>query len=223
MLLMNLETKETCEIQIEARDERMASAFKAAGPHWVDAVEMKSIDTHSSVVYLIGHGGSQTNLAPLMHAARALLNAGGLGVKVESTGVAHSPEAWRRLCDELHLFSAHEAWVLYITGDDAYSCGMHNLGLKDAIVASDLVESPADLLRAFTHYIFSERPKVRSGQTFSVAVDAPIYRVVDDEGIQYDASSLFNNPYGFWRLVPDNPEPPERGPAKRPWWKLGMH
>ncbi|MET3373372.1 hypothetical protein ABIC89_002434 [Variovorax boronicumulans] len=220
MLLMDTKTNISCELQMEPRDERMSGAFKAAGPHWSHTDEMKQINDHASVIYLVGHGGSQTNFAPLMHAARALLDAGGHGIKVESTGLAHSPKTWRRLCDDLHLFSAHEACVVYITGADVYSCGMHNLGLKDVVVAADAAEDPAELLRAFTRYVFAEQPDIRPGQTFSVAADAPVFRIVEDAGVEYEPSSLFKNPYGFWRLEPVDLRLTEGAHTKRSWWKF---
>nr|WP_233168543.1 hypothetical protein [Xylophilus sp. ASV27] len=80
---------------------------------------------------------------------------------------------------------------------------MHNLGLKDVVVAAEGTEDPVELVRTFTRYAFAEKANIRSGQTFSLASDAPVYRIVDDVGVQYDASSLFNNPYGFWRLEPE--------------------
>jgi hypothetical protein len=201
-ILMNAQTSDTCELQHEARDDRMLSAFLTAGPHWRNTSEMASIKYHSSVVYLVGHGGSQKNVEALFLAARALLDAGGLGVKIESTGLAHSPAGWRTICDELHLFSAHRACVLYLTGPEVYSCGMHNLGMKDAIVENFDGPDAVELVRTFTWYMYSEAPVIRSGQTFSVSATAPVYRVLADPGIQYEDGSLFANPYGFWRLEP---------------------
>lgn len=218
MLLMDMETRVSCELQLEGRDERMLAAFKAAGPHWSQTEEMMRIGEHRSVIYLVGHGGSQTNFAPLMHAARALLDAGGFGVKVESAGLAHQPNEWRRLCNELYLFSAHEACVVYVSAADVCSCGMHNLGLKDAVVATGDAEDAVELLRTFTRYVFAEQAEIRPGQTFSVASDAPVYRVVDDAGPRYEDSSLFNNPYGFWRLVPATET--GRVSKRRTWWRL---
>lgn len=223
MLLMDMKTRISCELQMKARDEGLWSAFKAAGPHWSHTDEMTRIKDHDCVIHLIGHGGSETNFAPLMHAARALLDAGGFGVKVESTGLAHRPQTWRRLCDELHLFSVHEACVVYITGTDIYSCGMHNLGLKDAVVSADCAEDLVPLVRTFTRYAFTEKADIRAGQTFSVASNAPVYRIVEDEGVRYGASSLFRNPYGFWRLEPEDRNLAASTPARRSWWKFRKH
>lgn len=54
-------------------------------------------------------------------------------MKVESAGFAHSPQAWLEYVDGLHLRSACDALVVYVTGQQVCSCGMHNLGLPAAI------------------------------------------------------------------------------------------
>lgn len=200
-LLMDMQTRQSFDLQHEPRDDRMASAFLSAGRHWAGTEEMALIQQHESVAYLIGEGGSAENAESLMLAARALLEAGGLGVKVESSGIAHSPDAWRSLCEDRHLFSAFSAYVLFITGEEVYSCGMHNLGLKDAVVANHGTDESVELLRVFTRYLFTESPTIRAGQTFSAAAGAPRFRIEDDPGIDYGENSLFANPYGTWRLV----------------------
>lgn len=206
-ILMHMETRFSCELVFEDHDERMPRAFWAAGPHWRDTPEMAAIATHRSVVYLVGSGGSPQNAEALMRAGAALVRAGGLGVKVESTGLAHTPAAWLDHCEHLYLFFAHRALVIYLTGDEVCSCGMHNLGLKDAVTQTDAGanDDPAaatELLRAFTHYLFTEQPTIRHGQTFSVAADAPVYRIEEESTQTYEEGSLFHNPYGLWRLVP---------------------
>lgn len=202
-ILMHMQTRFSCELVFEDPDERMPRAFWAAGPHWRETAEMAAIDGHRSVVYLVGSGGSQQNAELLMRAGAALVRAGGLGVKVESTGLAHAPAVWLDHCQHLYLFFAHRALVIYLTGDEVCSCGMHNLGLKDAVTHSlDDPTAATELLRAFTHYLFTERPTIRHGQTFSVAADAPVYRIEEESSQTYEEDSLFHNPYGLWRLVP---------------------
>lgn len=201
-ILMHVPTRQAFELEFHAHDPRMAAAFRAAGPHWRDSPAMDAIGRHASVVYLIGPGGSKRNADALMIAAAALLDAGGLGVKVESSGLAHSPADWRALAADAPLFSAHRAYVLYITGPQVYSCGMHNLGLRDAIVKSDNTAQSVELLRIFTRYLFIESPTLLAGQTFSADANAPVYRLNDDPGPEYGDNSLYANPYGCWRLEP---------------------
>lgn len=202
-ILMCMDTHFKCELVLEGPDDRMLRAFEASGPHWRDTPEMAAISEHSSVVYLVGSGGSQQNAESLMRAGAALLRAGGLGVKIESTGLSYKPADWHEHCENLHLLFAHRALVVYLTGADVCSCGMHNLGLKDAATPSRNDPAAAtELLRVFTQYLFTESPSIRAGQTFSVDEDAPVYRIEEQDSQTYDKNSLFHNPYGIWRLVP---------------------
>lgn len=201
-LLIHLETKTTFELQFEDADPRMASAFAAAGRHWAGTPAMDEIASHTSVVYLIGKCGSQAGAEALMLAGGGLLKAGGLGVKVESSGIAHSPDAWRGFAAECHLFKAHSAFVVYVTGNQVYSCGMHHFGLPDAMVEGGDASENAELLRIFTFYLFTEQPTIHVGQTFSTAADAPVFRIVAGVGADYGSDSLFHNPYGTWQLAP---------------------
>ncbi|UYB51098.1 hypothetical protein OCJ37_13995 [Xanthomonas sp. AM6] len=201
-ILLHMESGDAFELEYESRDPRMAAAFAAAGPHWRGSPEMARIDAHASVVYLIGAGGSRVRAEAMMQAAAGLLDAGGLGVKVESSGVAHGPAAWRQLCADLSRCSAHRAYVLNITGEQVHSCGMHHFGMKDAIVDAQAASDPVGLLHTFTWYLFTEAPAVREGHTFSVAPQAPRYRLDAEPSTQFAPGDLFANPYGLWRLTP---------------------
>ncbi|VXB61392.1 hypothetical protein [Massilia sp. 9I] len=200
-LLMHVQTKHVFELEHEAADERMAQAFAAAGPHWRDAPEMAAIGSHRSVVYLLGHGGSDQNVQALMLAAQALLVAGGLGVKVESSGLAHAPQAWRRMCAEFALFSPYNAFVAVVGGRrEAYSCSMHTFGMHDVQVFEEDSAEAVEVARTFSWYLYTEHPIIKEGQTFACAPDAPVYVVSAGKGVDYGPDSLFANPYGTWQL-----------------------
>ncbi|OEZ95900.1 hypothetical protein JAB9_29620 [Janthinobacterium sp. HH107] len=201
-MLMHIDSGFSCAVLHEGADGRMPHAFAAAGYHWRDTPAMQAIGTHRSVVYLEGEGGARANAEAMMLAAACLLRAGGLGVKVESSGSAHAPQAWLEFTQHLHLDSAHGALVAYVgDADSCYTCGMHNLGLHDAIIARQDSAAPAQVLQAFTRYLFSEAPALLDGQTFRVAADTPRYRVHAAAGQPYSDDDLFRNPYGIWRLV----------------------
>lgn len=200
MIMMQLETKQICELEFCAPDERMASAFQAAGRHWRHTAQMQLIPAHKSVCYLIAKGGTIEAAHSIMHAANALLTAGGYGVKVESSGLAHPPEDWQEQCEYQYLFKSHTSFVVYVTAESTYSCGMHNFGLPDAIVDNRDCDDPGELLRVFTLYLLSETPVIKDGQTFCVDADSPVYRIHAHPPIYYGEDSLFNNPFGTWSL-----------------------
>ena len=173
---------------------------------------MADIDDHATVAYLIAPGGSREAADAMMRAGAALIDAGGLGVKVDSTGIAHAPAYWIDMCEQLDQVTAHRALVVYVAGNDVYSCGMHNFGLPEAITSADNKTEAADMLRFFTRYLLENAPKLADGHTFSVSEGKQVYRVEQAPAIDYGPGSLFNNPYGAWRLSPVAQE------KKGNWW-----
>lgn len=45
-----------------------------------------------------------------------------------------------------------------------------------------------------------DKPEIRSGETFSIAIDAPVYEILDEEKQPYLGDELFENHFGMWRL-----------------------
>ena len=193
-----------CDLVLEGADPDLPAAFAKAGPHWAASSAMAAVADHDCIAYLVGKGGSLEAAEAMMRAAAALVEAGGLGVKVDSTGIAHGPAYWFELCDKLEQLAAHRALVVYVMGkEDVFSCGMHNFGLPDAMTSAaskaDATES-ADMLRTFTRYLLERAPVFEDGHTFSVREGMPVYRVRKVPARDYGPDSLFNNPYGAWRL-----------------------
>jgi hypothetical protein len=188
---------------------------------------MAAVVDHDCVVYLVGKGGSLDAAESMMRAAGALVEAGGLGVKVDSTGIAHGPAYWFDICDKLEQLTAHRALVVYVMGkEDVFSCGMHNFGLPDAMTSALDKTAAADMLRTFTRYLLEQAPVFEDGHTFSVREGMPVYRVRKVPARDYGPDSLFNNPYGAWRLELEQPEAEqaepvaESAPAEKQhgWW-----
>ncbi|MCM3033911.1 hypothetical protein M3600_26065 [Niallia sp. MER 6] len=57
------------------------------------------------------------------------------------------------------------------------------------------------LFRVFCLYTLIERPKITSGETFSLDSDSPIYLLRQESCTIFEDDDLFYNPYGMWNLV----------------------
>jgi len=196
--LMETATERALEVEVCDHDPRMLTAFQGAGSPWRDTPEMAKIADHTMVLYLVGEGGSTEKARIFMKAAKGLLFAGGMGVKVESSGGAYSPIEWIRMTDSIGDF---DAFVICVTGEETMSCGMHNLGLRDAVVDSLSSENPLSLIHQFNRYVYWEKPTLKAGQTFGVETGAPRYRLTEQNEQPYPDDSLYHNPYGMWRLT----------------------
>lgn len=194
-------------LDIYDRDERLRTAFAAASPYsTLTEDDLDEVDRHQLCLYLVDEqGGSIESARRVVRFARELLDAGGSAVKVESAGKAHSRADWVRISDRLDVESLVDAFVVLAgqSGGDAYSCGMHNLGLPDVDVldAGDMSET-GHLLSSSCRYLAIESPDLHSGETFSVARNEPVYRLQHGSCDRFAPDDLFHNPFGAWHLVP---------------------
>ena len=204
MVLMDLKTKAGFELEIYERDNRMKEAFGFAGRvNQVTDNFLSKIDEHSLVLYLSGETGSFEKAFDLANAANALLNAGGTGVKVETTGKAFEKEQWMGLVAEEYPANLYALYVLDSISDGlgtTYSCGMHNLGLKDVIVYQEDFQEAVNLIAAFGYYQIMESPEINVNQTFGVAANSPIFEIQEEHKQPNKGDDFFENPYGMWLL-----------------------
>lgn len=203
-VLMKIGAKDGFTLDIEGHNPDMRQAFAAAGGLRFTEEELAAIDAHTFTLYLVADGGSIEAAKKCLHAANALLKCGGLAVKIESTGVAHTAGGWAGFCERDDLGGLLRAYVTYI-GDPGvfYSCGMHNLGCPDALVEADIEPNDAaNLLYTFLGFLLVDHPTLKDGETFSVAEDAPHYRLFHEPCTRYPEGDLFHNPFGQWKLGP---------------------
>jgi uncharacterized protein YegJ (DUF2314 family) len=160
----------------------------------------------------VAHECSLERARGMMAASVHLLDAGGVGVKVESAGAAHAPDRWRYHARSGATLSLYRCFVTLVGGTSAdfhYSCGMHNFGLPDVSVDGSVpVEVAADILTTFNHWNLIERPALREGTWFSAGAGEAAFAATH-HAYGYDADDPLNNPFGRWHLTPTDEPPPE--------------
>ena len=204
MILMNIETKWSCRLEIYESDPNLRSAFEIAGGGQFNSQELDEIDNHTFTLYLSCDGGSVQNALQLMSAANALLNCGGLAVKIESTGIAHSRDRWNELASSDSPIALMHGFVTFVGGGgEFYSCGMQNIGFRDSIVTGEIAPNDAaNLLFTLNAYIAFENASIADGETFSLDPEAPRYIVNKRPCEMFPPDDLFHNPYGMLGLTP---------------------
>ena len=202
-LLNNLKSKNYYEIDFASKDNRIKQSFEIAGQSTgINHEFLNTLDTHKSVVYLIGETSNKKDTLELCYAANAILKAGGIGVKVETAGVAFTKELWIDLTlgdDPISLFYQFVVNGL-VRENSVFSCGMHNLGLKDAMIKDEQDKEALETLVIFNKYQYLEQAKIIAGQTFCSQENAPIYKIIESKNQPYLNEELFKNPFGMWQL-----------------------
>lgn len=204
-VMMHLETKASFNVEISDHDPAMRTAFEIAGGGHIPEKALDEIESHTHTLYVSTNGGSPEAARGIMHAADGLLLSGGIAAKVESAGVAHSVTQWRELTHDSDPAALLNAFVAYV-GENGlfYSCGMHNLGYRDAILRADIpADQAAGLLHTFGVFLVVDEPALHDGDTFSIDEDSGSYRMEKVPCDMFDRDDLFHNPYGMWQLSPE--------------------
>jgi hypothetical protein len=202
--LMDTATQETAFVELHEPDPRLVDVFETCGYPWIDEQDLEQIAAHRSTLWVLSSDVSISQARRMMNAGSALLKAGGLAVKVETSGVAHSASRWNQFAESAELFPLYCAYVNLISGDQAiYSCGMHNFGLPDVSVCDEIGEEQAtQLLNHFNCYQLEELPPLEEGHYFSLDEASPRYRLAYEACEEYERAHPFHNPFGRWQLLP---------------------
>lgn len=181
---------------------RMGEAFEIAGQGKLPQECLERIRRHTAVVYLHFPINFQEQRERVAKFTSVIQQAGGIAVKVESAGVAHTWETWEsRLRGS--MFDLY-CCAIVLVGDkhSFYSCGMHHFGLPECEVPSFMgAASGADLINRFNSWRINDRPEIRSGENFSLSANEPPFRLELRPDTRHSPDTLFYNAHGVWFLT----------------------
>lgn len=203
LIFMEQSTKEACTFDFSDHDENLAQAVETAGQGAFSDEQLDAVRGHNGIAWLIFDEPDLQKARTAARFAKVLLDAGGVGVKIDSSGLAHTPERWLSDWDSDDPWAVYGLFVVLVGDDDRfYSCGMHTFGLPDAAVPSSLgAEEGARLLNLFNAYRMVESPTLNSGETFSVEADSPRYRLSLGPYVDGYEDTAMLNPHGLWTLT----------------------
>jgi hypothetical protein len=201
MVLADVEAKDHVPVDFCAADPNIPQAFEIAGQGKLPADVLSLLGEHTAVVYLHFPLDLLDQRERVLKFTQIIQRLGGIAVKLESAGVAHSWERWFALLSG-SSFDLYRAAVVLIGDEDYYySCGMHHFGLPDCEVPRSIaIADAADLMNRFNFWQVLERPILSSGHTFSLTETAPHFGLSLQHDDRHADDSLFHNPHGVWRF-----------------------
>lgn len=203
--IINVPAKRHYKLELFERDDKLAGIFQVAGkPAGIGPDSLHSIENHKTVAYLTGATGDLDGAYLMACAASVMLKAGGLGVKVETAGKAFDSKQWQRSTktyDEASLFELFVLNSVTMADGAVFSCGMHNLGLKDTIVSDEDFQTAYELISIFGFYQIFDKPVILPGQTFQRDAHSPVYRIGEELTQPYRGDPLSENNVVMWRLT----------------------
>lgn len=152
------------------------------------------------VIYVICKAGSIALAQQALLLGQALLKAGGLAIKIETSGLTHLRSDWLNF-DAHNPIDIYKAFIPIVSDQKLiYSCGMHQFGKADGCINLK-VEHASFILNQFLLYLLTESPTLIEKQTFSVEESAEKLELYKKESRDFfDEDSLYFNQLGVWML-----------------------
>ena len=202
------------ELHVLPADDEFPEIFAGSCPKMPTESAREQIDDFKVNICLTGPGGSITAAKKIMEGAAAVLRAGGAGVFVDNSGIAHGATDWLKLHESADDGGVYWAFVTAARSEtEVYSIGMHILGFRDAIIpATGNQEYDSRTLHSFLGFTAFSGATLQDGEVVSDLV-LPTFRVHEQADDRFLPDWPMFNPRGRWRL--------ERMSSERnqPYWR----
>lgn len=189
------------ELGALAADGQFAEVFRSSCRQPPEPDELATVDRYRVNVTLCGPGGSADAARAVTRAAAAVVKAGGAGVFVDNSALAHGGRHWLDLTDDGGPDALSFAFVGIVRGRaEVWTTGMHVLGLRDVVMKRADVEAGGfDIVEVIRYLARGDKP-VDDGHVIADP-DGPRFRVAPQGVDERTAGSPMHNPFGRLRLV----------------------
>ncbi|NIP87402.1 MAG: hypothetical protein GTO03_18355 [Planctomycetales bacterium] len=189
------------EVALLPADEQFPMVFGYACRQPATAEEMKAVRNYRLNVGLIGPGGSLPAALAMMQAAAAIVRAGGAGVFIDNSALAHGGSQWLEMSDDGGPDAVSFAYVGIVRSDqEVFTLGMHILGRPDLVMrASDLDPAGETIIEVLRYLCDSENP-VLDGHVLADE-EGPRFQAEAIDDSKFAVASPMHNPFGRLNLV----------------------
>ncbi len=159
------------------------------------------IENYTVNFCLLCPGGSVAAAQKAMRAVAIILRAGGAGVFIDNSGLAHGSDDWHLLAADETDGGVFWAFVNFIRAkEEVCSIGMHVIGHRDAVMprtGSD--ERDHMILASFLGYSYRSGITLADGEIISDPT-LPAFQLHAEQAQPVPDGSPMHNPHGRWRL-----------------------
>lgn len=202
-----LPDKSSIEFRAVPADDEFAAIFADACQRPPSKKDQQTIENYRVNVLLTGPGGSLEAAHRMMKVGAAIIKAGGAGVFIDNSGVAHGSDDWLKLASDpdnkLGGDYGGVFWAFVATfgsEDEVWSVGMHVIGFRDAVIPRT-GDDQADhfMLNNFLGYSYQSGATIVDGDLLGDE-KTPMFRVYKEPCDRFEPGAPMHNPYGQWRL-----------------------
>jgi hypothetical protein len=188
------------EFRAMRADEQFPDIFRSSLRQPATTDELAIVDSYQVNVGLVGTGGSLQAARTMMQAGAAVVRAGGAGVFIDNSGLAHGGRHWLEMTEDSDPDALSFAFVGIVSGQaDVWTMGMHVLGLRDVVMKrADLDADDFGIIEVIRYLCRGEKP-VRDGHVLA-DLNGPRFQAFSEHSPERLEGSPMHNPLGRLRL-----------------------
>jgi len=182
-------------------DDQFTQIFRSSCRRPATEEELATVDAYSVNFCLSGPGGSLDAARTMMEAGAAIVRAGGAGVFIDNSALAHGGTQWLEMTEDGSPDALSFAFVAIIGGrGEVYTMGMHVLGLRDIVMKhTDADADDFGIIDVIRYMADSDRP-VDDGHVLA-DLSGPRFQAVAQASPEARAGGPMYNPFGRLKLV----------------------
>jgi hypothetical protein len=182
-------------------DHQFAKIFRTSCRQEPRAEELAVVAAYTVNATLSGPGGSLDAARTMMQAAAALVRAGGAGVFIDNSALAHGGQQWLEMTDDGSSDAVSFAFVSIIRGrSEVWTMGLHVLGVRDIVMKREYLEKDGfDIVDVIRYLARNDKP-IDNGHLLG-DLGGPRFQASTEDAPRELADSPMHNPFGRLRLV----------------------
>jgi hypothetical protein len=182
-------------------DDQFAEIFKSSCRRPATANEMAIVNGYTVNVGLTGPGGSMQAALTMMQAGAAILRAGGGGVFIDNSALAHGGGHWIGMTEDGGPDAVSFAFVGIVRGrQEVRTMGMHVLGLPDVVMRREDADADEDAIINVIRYMSASDKPIGDGHVLADE-HGPRFQAAATTSKDFDAGNPMHNPFGRLKLV----------------------
>jgi hypothetical protein len=183
-------------------DQQFARIFESSCRRPPKPDELERVRRYTVNVGLTGPGGSLEDVRTMMEAAAIMIRAGGAGVFIDNSGMAHGASQWLAMTEDGSSDAISYAFVCLFDGEAEISTmGMHVLGLPEIAMRREDTSPNGDPLVDALRYISRGDRPVDRGHILVLDTGETLH-VASRTECQFPPGSPMHNPFGKLLLLP---------------------
>lgn len=191
----------TVEFGAMQADDQFARIFRSSLRQPATRDELATVAGYTVNVFLSGPGGTVQAARTMMRAGAALVQAGGAGVFIDNSGLAHGGQHWLEMTEDGGPDALSFAFVSIIRGrTEAWTMGMHVLGLRDLVMKRADAEADDFGIIEVVRYLARGEKLVDDGHLLA-DLNGPRFQAVVQDSQADLVGSPMHNPFGRLKLV----------------------